>query len=861
MGQYPTSGGEISYQFIRSEGGVIKYSRYLVTVKLYKDCLDPNSTLPNSINVIAYQKFSQTGYAEQLKQTFTLTDFFLSSQNQNACVNPPYPLCYYVGVYRAEMVIKESVHDYIISYQENWRKDDDFFNVNTHNGFKKSGGVMGYTFATTILGADATNHVVYYSSSPVFNKEYPLILCAGNPFRFDFSANDPDGDSLSYAFAPAYQGFDWSPTGVGEMPPFNKLVYRYGCTAAFPISSSTTIDPRTGMITGTGPLYPGKYVVCVEVKKYRNGVLIAIHRKESVFLFYNCTWARAQLDSSYRNCNGTDIHFTNYSTGNIRNYFWDFGDPTTNADTSNLPEPTYHYPAPGTYTAKLFLNRGTPDCKDSAICTVIVDSGMKASFTLQRSLAACNQAIYDFTNTSTQSTNPVNLVNWDFGENTTNLDVSTLPNPSYLYPTDGQKTIRLIIGNSIGCRDTAYRNVNIFSSLLHAPNDTILCYLDTIRLDANTHFAGTYSWSPNYNISNTTIADPLVSPDVSTNYQVSFVDTTGCVATDQVFVDVRTTVNLAIVNNDTLICKGDTVLLKTLHDGIKIQWRPGVDSIDLFSAFAHPTASTQYIITASVGSCIAVDTFNVKVVPLPTVSITRDSLVCIGAPVYLSASGGVYYHWTPVNAFTDPSVPDPIIHPIHSGTYTVEVRDTLGCPKPSFASVTISTFRGLFAKAKPDTLVVIAEPVQLIGSGGKYFEWSPAVSLDNPTIANPVATPLTDTRYVLRVSNDSGCIDFDSIYIRVFKDPDIYVPTAFSPNRDGLNDVFRVFPVSFYLETLVIYDRWGNKVFETSDANKGWDGSIHQQMGTSASYVWIVKGKNKKTGKPILKRGVVTLVH
>jgi gliding motility-associated-like protein len=317
-----------------------------------------------------------------------------------------------------------------------------------------------------------------------------------------------------------------------------------------------------------------------------------------------------------------------------------------------------------------------------------------------------------------------------------------------------------------------------------------------------------------------------------------------------------------MLSADTVICKGDTILLKTMHDGLNIAWSPtGVDSTNLFEANVHPVSSAWYVATASVGSCFEKDSAFIKVVPLPAVVITKDTLVCTGAPVYLHATGGSFYVWTPAAQLSDANIADPVLHPLHSGIYSVSVTDTLGCPKAVTKSVTVSTYRGLFAAAKPDTLVVIGEPVQLSGTGGQYYEWAPPQYLSDPFSATPVARPLSDTWFVLKISNDNGCVDFDSVHVRVFKDPDIYVPTAFTPNGDGKNDLFKVYPVSFDITNFSIYDRWGNIVFSTSDYTRGWDGTFRQRVISAGTFVWIVQGKNKKTGATVVKKGTITLVR
>jgi gliding motility-associated-like protein len=864
------AGGEVSYKFLYKVVGEFVFNHYEVTVKLYKECTN-NSNLPFDVSIylalINPPNVTPTYNGGSFLQTAPMTNFYVTKADMNSCAPGQPSICYQVGVYKAHVALAENWGEWYLYVQGMVREQAKFVNVSTDGIGRNSFGQMGYTYTCRIPGMLFTN-ITTQPSSPVFKKEYPFVLCANQPFQYDFSAEDPDGDSLSYSFVPAMQGYIFVtpryPT-TADKPPFLALDYNPGFAYATPLGNAVTIDPISGRISGRAPVMPGRYIVDVEVQKWRNGELVTRHRKEMQFLFSNCTWPRAQLDSTYKNCKGTTINFTNYSTGNVSNYFWDFGDPSTTSDTSSLVQPSYHYPAPGTYQVRLYINKGTTLCKDSAIATAIVDSGLNASFNAARSIAVCNLALYDFTNNSTASTNPITKYSWDFGETTTANDISSLPNPSYTYPTDGSKTVRLIIKNSIGCSDTAFKKVDAFKSLMRAPNDTTICNLDTIALQANTNgYPGAFSWTPNYFLSSTTSPAPLAHPQKDTMYYVSFTDTTGCVARDSVMVKVRDSVLIQLINNDTTICQMDSVFVKATHDGLSVTWNPSsVTNVkaDGSTVYAFPWNTGYLVATSHFGSCIAEDSMYVKVVPQPRVSISADTLVCLGAPVPLHASGGAFYLWAPASTLDNPLSPDPIAHPVTNTAYTVSVYDTLGCPKHTMATIRVGTYRALYVQAGKDTMVVQGEPVQLFSSGGQYYHWSPADYLSDPNIANPVSRPYGDIVYTLTISNDDHCSDSIQVKLRGFKDPDIYVPTAFTPNGDGKNDLFKVFPVGFVLEDLKIYDRWGNIIFATKDANKGWDGKFKGEVLGTGTFVWVAYGHNIKTGKPVMKKGNITLLR
>ena len=107
----------------------------------------------------------------------------------------------------------------------------------------------------------------------------------------------------------------------------------------------------------------------------------------------------------------------------------------------------------------------------------------------------------------------------------------------------------------------------------------------------------------------------------------------------------------------------------------------------------------------------------------------------------------------------------------------------------------------------------------------------------------------------------SGCLTYDTLYVRVFDNEDIQVPTAFSPNGDGHNDYLDVFPVGITkFLSFKIYSRWGNVIFETTDPQKKWDGNFKGQKQPSDTYVWMAQGKNAK-GQVVTKRGQTVLIR
>ncbi|HZH01334.1 MAG TPA: T9SS type B sorting domain-containing protein, partial [Flavisolibacter sp.] len=197
--------------------------------------------------------------------------------------------------------------------------------------------------------------------------------------------------------------------------------------------------------------------------------------------------------------------------------------------------------------------------------------------------------------------------------------------------------------------------------------------------------------------------------------------------------------------------------------------------------------------------------------------------------------------------------------------YILSVTDNKGCPKTVRDTVIVNVLDDIQAFAGRDTSVIIGQPLQLNGSNGAAYGWSPSYGLSATDIRNPIALFQEGSegiRYKLIVYNAEGCADSAYINIKIFSTKaDVFVPTAFTPNGDSRNDVIRPIAVGIkQIEFFRIYNRWGQLVFSTTINGQGWDGRIKGQLQGSNVYVWEVKATDYD-GKPFFKKGMVTLIR
>jgi gliding motility-associated-like protein len=222
--------------------------------------------------------------------------------------------------------------------------------------------------------------------------------------------------------------------------------------------------------------------------------------------------------------------------------------------------------------------------------------------------------------------------------------------------------------------------------------------------------------------------------------------------------------------------------------------------------------------------------------------------------------------WSPASDIVSPdtsNTPNTRVYPKSYGqhVYTLEVDDNYGCNFKVVDKVAVTMNPPVPAFAGRDTIAAMDLPHQLFGSGGVSYLWSPGFLLDNPTKKNPIAMLRSDTRFALMVTDNGGCVGYDTVFVKVYVGPTYYIPNAFSPNGDGINDVFRAIPPGITkTEYFRVFNRWGQMIFETHDYMKGWDGTYIGKPQPTGAYVWIIKGVDKY-GKTVQMRGTVILVR
>jgi gliding motility-associated-like protein len=366
-----------------------------------------------------------------------------------------------------------------------------------------------------------------------------------------------------------------------------------------------------------------------------------------------------------------------------------------------------------------------------------------------------------------------------------------------------------------------------------------------------------------YSIDGTTYQNANTFSVSPGNYTVTVKDGNNCTATRAVTVGLT---NDLVLNTraDTAVCEGKPVQLTTNSNATSFAWTPagpGISSLTDKDPVVTPATTTQYIVTATYGVCVKKDTVIVQVNAAPLPDAGAGGTICFGKTFQLQGSGGAQYLWRPMNLLSGATLQNPVASPNTTTTFYLKVRDAIGCESLSEDTVKVIVTPPIAAYAGPDTTITFGEPYQLNATGATLFSWSPSTGLSNPFIANPVATIFADQVYNVAVSTPDGCKGSATVKLKVYKGPDIYVPTAFSPNGDGVNDVLKVVPVGIKVfDFLRIYNRYGQLIFETKLADIGWEGRFKATEQPAGSYVYVVQGKTEKD-KVVRKTGTIILIR
>ena len=348
-------------------------------------------------------------------------------------------------------------------------------------------------------------------------------------------------------------------------------------------------------------------------------------------------------------------------------------------------------------------------------------------------------------------------------------------------------------------------------------------------------------------------------------------DANFCIKTISQSVSLLDTMRLEL-GTDSTICFGSSITLipqtNALTDTFKWTPKATLNYDTVRTPIATPTDTTKYYVTAKWGVCTRKDSITINVLHKPVANAGKDTTVCYktNATLFGSASnlsGTVNFAWSPPDSLNNPNAAVTRVRLDTTRQFTLTVTDNYGCNFSVTDSVIVFMQPPLVAFAGNDTIAIINRDHQLLATGRNAvdFVWSPAAPLNNPFIANPLAVMQHDTYFYVHITDAIGCTDDDTIFIKVYEGPTYYLPNAFTPNGDGLNDVFFPTPVGIRsTDYFRVFDRYGKLMYQTTEWLKGWDGTLKGKPASSGTYVWMIKGIDKN-GTVVEMKGTVILLR
>lgn len=645
-------------------------------------------------------------------------------------------------------------------------------------------------------------------------------------------------------------------------------------TASFTLNSETACDRDTVFLTNTSvtvgsdieytwnfgdgntsndvsPTYvyggPGIYTITLTVTDTITGCTDVAN--DTVTIFHRAVPAFTVADV----CIGTAASFTNNTTIGVGtvSYFWDFGDTTFSTDIN----PTHVYGSIGIKTVTLIATTNN-GCSDTTTRTLIVHPEPVSDFSVG---PTCFGNPTEFTNLTTIAFGN-NTYLWNFGDGVTSTD----SNATHTYNVLGNYTVTLTATSNAGCTHTSSQVITVHPNPTANFTRANVCEDDAVFFDNTSSIPyGTLTSFWEFGDGFTSIDDnPSYTYTGFGDFNVTLISTSnhGCAdtITKSVTIYPKPIVQFDVEN----VCIGTIVEFDnisavpgsgTIAD---IKWFFGDGAVSLETSprhlYAQPGIYQAMLVVTSTQGCIDTLVKTVVVHDLPSAAIQAlgPLAFCDGGSVTLSApSGQAGYLWSTGETTQTITVST-------SGTYSVTVTSQFNCTNNS--SIEVTVWQLPFANAGNDTTISKGYTAQLNGSGGVQYEWTPAETLSDGSIANPIAKPLETTTYTLLVTDINGCQDTDEVTVFINEDYLVEATNTLTPNGDGKNDFWYIINIETYPDVeVLIFDRWGTQVYESKAYDNTWDGTYKDSKLPEGTYYYVIRFE----GSDRLYKGAVNILR
>ncbi|MBI4945834.1 MAG: gliding motility-associated C-terminal domain-containing protein [Bacteroidetes bacterium] len=860
------SGAELSYRCVGS-------NKYIFTVNLFCDCqtyagllfpfwsIHLTDTCGDDFDV---DIFEQDAMIKEISQLCP-ADIPLSQ-----CKNTGNPYTGMVVVpYISDTVTLPNLCLYNISYVN--------FDRNTTVNVPKSAGT------TIALTGILNTNINACNNSPTFNTPYPIpYVCSGQAIHYTFGVEEQDGDSLNFALVSG-KSFDTT-----------NLVYGVGYSGTSPMPG-ITINQFTGQLSVTPSTTQGNYIVVVEISEYdrTTGLLKGTIMRDFEFVVKACTNTIPD-GGQITNLTGNATYAGPFTLNLCEGDSFRFDAVFTDADAidslslisniqSVLPDATVSIASGVGNSLIATISWTAPigsSLENNSFSITVLDNACPVpgfqtfgyNILLKGGTNAGADIIICGSDSAHLSASGGNILVWKTisGDMSAVLSCDTCPNPSV--KPSVTTTFEVTSNLSASCKNKDTVTVVVVNNpiIVSAGNDTNVCKGSSITLNAAGGGGGSiYTWLPATGLSNPTIRNPIASPTVNTTYSVTVNTGTCGTGTDSIKIIVNNSPVLTTAQTN-VSCNGGTngTASVTATGGTgtyTYSWN--TTPVKTTSSITDVAAGTYTISVTDKASCTKTNSVTIAEPAPLSLTVTSTDANCnnIYGNAAAALTGGTNpytYLWntTPVQTTSSASG-------LTAGTYSVAVTDANGCDASSSTNnVIISSVQFAAASFVPSP-VEGDTPLDVVftntSTGAISYQWNfgDGTTSTSPAPTNTYTQPGT-YQVSLIATSSTGCTDtmvYD--FIKVNNLSSLWVPNVFTPNADKTNDVFKLTIKNIVSINVIIYNRWGNKIYEWTDLAGNWDGHISSGEKASDGVYFYVINAIGTDDVSYEKKGTVTLLR
>jgi len=571
-------------------------------------------------------------------------------------------------------------------------------------------------------------------------------------------------------------------------------------------------------------------------------------------------------------CGDSSLTFVDIDSTNIAEYDWEAFNSSGTLIASyfsvSSASASYTFPGPGTYSIILYAYNNPNFCEAEDSISITIGPGVPpvAAFNVIPDSVCLDKT----TLFKDASTGGPSAWNWNFGDPASGAkNTSILQNPSHIFTSTGIYTVKLNVSGACG-KDSITQVVTVTTPVANFSANAVCLNDSTKFADASTTLGGgtITNWSWNFGDGGTsTIQNPahLYLTAGSYNVTLTVTNSFGCDSTMKLKVSVEAPPLPAFIN--TKACIGSTTQFtdKSTPTGTITNWSwnfgDGGTSTTQNPAHTYLAPGAYNVALTVINSSGCIDSVKevVNVFPSPVIAFSADTLAgCAPLCVTFTDASSIVapykdngWQWSFGDGGTS-TVQNPNYCYKLGGTYNVTliVSSDSGCNATSTIAKMISVYnkpQALFTYQP--TMVTIMEPVvsftsNSVSPGDSIISYSWLFAEDGSTsnLQDPTYTFKDTGLYCTRlaVTNTHGCVDTTIQCVDVQSLYTFYIPNAFTPNGDGLNDVFG--PKGDYIMSfeMYIFDRWGGQLYHTTDITKPWDGSVNGNKAEEDTYVYLI---------------------